>query len=94
MRIWPLHPHEIEWVNHPAKFDDVVYKRGLCGWVLPLHIAEKILKYNPRHLPVIQRRPDNEDVYIRLSIRRILNGYRVYGTLTEQCQAILGKTSP
>lgn len=50
----PFTRHEIEWVNHPAKFDDVIVKHGIMGWVLPYHTARFLLKYDPRKLPVVQ----------------------------------------
>lgn len=76
----PKHPAEIEWENHPGRYDDVVIKHRLCTWVLPECVARHALKYNPRHLPVVIRKPDNEDYYLRWSVRRIVRGYRAFRT--------------
>lgn len=64
------------WEINP-EYAEVVVKYGRLEWVLPLCVARTHLKYNPRHLPVVIREPENEDYYLRMSIRRLLNGYRV-----------------
>lgn len=81
MQLWklPQTQHEIDWVNRPGKFDDVVVKFKLMTWVLPEHVARHALKFNPRHLPVVQpldREMTDEAYYLYLSIRRIICGYR------------------
>lgn len=58
--------------------DDVIVKRHECEWVITTAVA-KHLKYNPRHLPVVREITD-EDILLRLSIERILRGYRVFRT--------------
>lgn len=58
---------------------EVIFKRHECEWVLPQAVAMHI-KYNPRHLPVVQRRPDNEDYYLRMAIRRTIRGFRALRT--------------
>lgn len=35
--------------------DEVIFKRGLCEWVLPQEVARKI-PYDRNHLPVVTRR--------------------------------------
>jgi hypothetical protein len=62
-----------------APREGVVFKRYECEWLLPPEVAA-LIKYNPRHLPVVIRRMDNEDYYLRDSIRRIIHGYRGFRT--------------
>jgi hypothetical protein len=61
---------------------EVIVKYGMMEWIL-LECVVHHLKYNPRHLPVVQQKMANEDYYLRLSIRRLLLGYRVT-TTTER----------
>lgn len=56
---------------------EVVFKRHACEWLLPLRTAKHI-KYNPRHLPVVQVPVTNEDHYLRMAIRRYLKGWRAW----------------
>lgn len=52
----------------------VVYKRHECEWVLPENVAKHI-RYNPRHLPVVIKPPDNEYYYLRMAIARVIRGW-------------------
>lgn len=57
---------------------NVVYRRHLCEWILSQEVAKDHIKYNPRHLPVVIRKPENEDYYMRWAIARILRGWRTF----------------
>lgn len=66
--------------NRPRRYErtdvaqEIIFKRHECEWILPLSLASH-LRFNPRHLPMVQGKPTNEDYYLKLSIRRILRGY-------------------
>lgn len=79
MNIWP-NINATSPYPYPNK-NDVVFKRHYCEWILPLSAAVH-LKFNPRHLPVVIQKQEqsNEAYYLYLSMRRIINGYRVSKT--------------
>lgn len=54
--------------------DGFVFKRHECEWLLP-HSLAKHVKYNPRHLPVVIKPPDNEYYYLRMAIARVIRGW-------------------
>lgn len=58
---------------------EVVIKRSNAEWIITRGVFKHI-NYNKRHLPVVIGRPDNEAYYLRMSIRRILHGYRALRT--------------
>ena len=72
---------KIEYIRPPYihNNDEIVFRRHMCEWLLPQSLASH-LKYNPRHLPVVRKEPDNEYYYLRMSIRRALDGYRALRT--------------